>query len=117
MYNAKNYTAHGGSETVIGGTLTINGTLNIGEDATVNGLSANPLQPATADALGGIKVGAGLSIADGVLSVSAAAEAQADSTAATVALLKDDFNALLAKLRAAGLMAEEDSNGSGDDDN
>ena len=34
------------------------------------------------------------------------AEAQADSTASTVAALKDDLNALLAKLKAAGLMAE-----------
>ena len=29
---------------------------------------------------------------------------QADSTATTIALLKDDFNALLAKLETAGLM-------------
>lgn len=29
---------------------------------------------------------------------------QADSTASTVAGMKDDFNALLAKLKAAGLM-------------
>lgn len=32
---------------------------------------------------------------------------QADSTATTVAALKDDFNALLAKLKAAGLMTAE----------
>lgn len=34
------------------------------------------------------------------------AEAQADSTASDVSGLVDDFNALLAKLRAAGLMSE-----------
>ena len=34
------------------------------------------------------------------------AVAQADSVAADVATLVTDFNALLAKLRAAGLMAE-----------
>lgn len=34
------------------------------------------------------------------------AEPQPDSTATTVAKLKDDFNALLAKLRTAGLIAE-----------
>lgn len=34
------------------------------------------------------------------------AQTQADSAAATVAALKDDFNALLAKLRSAGLMTE-----------
>ena len=44
------------------------------------------------------------------------AENQAASTAATVAALKDDFNALLAKLKAAGLMAadttaDEDADG------
>ena len=36
-----------------------------------------------------------------------AAENQAASTATTVAGLKDDFNALLAKLKAAGLMAAD----------
>ena len=36
-----------------------------------------------------------------------AAENQADSTATTVAGLKDDFNACLAKLKAAGLMAAD----------
>ena len=35
------------------------------------------------------------------------AENQADSAATTVAALKDDFNALLAKLKAAGLMAAD----------
>ena len=33
---------------------------------------------------------------------------QADSTATTIADLKTDFNALLAKLKAAGLMAGSD---------
>lgn len=37
---------------------------------------------------------------------------QTDSTATTVADLKDDFNALLAKLQAAGLMAPAASGGS-----
>lgn len=35
------------------------------------------------------------------------AENQAASTATTVAALKDDFNNLLSKLKAAGLMAED----------
>ncbi len=35
------------------------------------------------------------------------AENQADSTATTVVALKDDFNALLTKLKAAGLMAAD----------
>ena len=33
---------------------------------------------------------------------------QVDSTASTVATLKDDFNALLAKLKTAGLMKEDE---------
>jgi len=35
------------------------------------------------------------------------ANVQADSTATTVAALKDDFNALLSKLKSAGLMKTE----------
>ena len=38
----------------------------------------------------------------------APAAQQADSTATTIADLKTDFNALLAKLQAAGLMAGSD---------
>ena len=38
----------------------------------------------------------------------APAENQAESTATTVAALKDDFNALLAKLKTAGLMATDE---------
>lgn len=38
-----------------------------------------------------------------------AAANQADSTASTVSALKDDLNALLAKLKAAGLMAEDEA--------
>lgn len=36
------------------------------------------------------------------------ADNQADSTAGTIAALKEDFNALLAKLKAAGLMSEDE---------
>lgn len=36
------------------------------------------------------------------------AENQADSTATTVAALKDEFNALLSKLKTAGLMAADE---------
>lgn len=105
MYNAKNYTEQGGEVTHIGGTLAIE------DGATVTGLSANPLTAATASTLGGVKVGDTLAISDGVLNVKApltAADNQAASTATTVAGLVTDFNALLAKLKAAGLM-EADS--------
>ena len=37
-----------------------------------------------------------------------AAENQADSTATTVAQLKDDFNGLLSKLKEAGLMEADE---------
>ena len=40
---------------------------------------------------------------------------QADSTATTVATLKDDFNALLSKLKTAGLMAADAPDSSGGD--
>ena len=101
----KNYFTEGGDELVIGGKLTVL------EGAEVEGLSGSggsyTLPAATADKLGGIKVGSGLTITDGVLSATGItpAEAQADSTASSYTGLKDDFNALLAKLRAAGLLA------------
>ena len=40
------------------------------------------------------------------------AENQADSEATTIAALKEDFNSLLAKLKAAGLMASDSGEGS-----
>ena len=101
----KNYFTESGDELVIGGKLTVL------EGAEVEGLSGGggsyTLPTATADKLGGIKVGSGLTITDGVLSATGItpAEAQADSTASSYTGLKDDFNALLAKLRAAGLLA------------
>ncbi len=74
----KNYFAHGGNELVIGGKLTFlsGATVEGGE-----GLFDNPS-------------GEG----------SSTAAFQADSTATGVAALREDFNALLAKMRAAGLM-------------
>ena len=100
-YNAKNYTEQGGNVTHFGGKVVFE------EGVEVEGLSANPLNKASADTLGGIKVGDGLSIdSDGVLSADgiSPAENQADSTATDVAGLVTDFNALLAKLKTAGLM-------------
>lgn len=81
-YNAKNYTEQGGEVTHIGGKLIIE------EGASVEGLpSSAPAEPVT---------------------VPKAANLPA-STATTVAGLKDDFNALLAALKTAGLM-EADTN-------
>ena len=98
MYNCKNYTAHGGNETVIGGKLTFLA------GAEVEGLTdlldlpegtSYTLPAATADALGGVK----------------AAANQADSAATTVSALKDDLNALLAKFKTAGVMVADATDG------
>ena len=104
-YNTKNYTEQGGETTHFGGKVVFE------EGVEVEGLSANPLNKASASTLGGIKVGNGLSIdSDGILSADGITPAanQADSTATDVAGLVTDFNALLAKLKTAGLM-EADS--------
>ena len=74
----KNYFAHGGNELVIGGKLTFL------EGATVEG-------------------GEGLFDSTEETGLSPAAY-QADSTASSYTALKEDFNALLAKLRTAGLI-------------
>lgn len=55
---------------------------------------------------GTLHVEAGATI-EGVNGISAVAAVQAASTATTIADLKADFNALLAKLKTAGLMATE----------
>lgn len=52
-------------------------------------------------------IGGKLIIDEGGAIQGCVATAQADSTATTVAALKDDFNTLLGKLKAAGLMASE----------
>ena len=80
-YNAKNYMAQGGDRLVIGGTLEIK------EGASVTGLPA-----AAADNAGTVNLAAN----------------QAASTAADVAALVTDFNALLQKLKAAGIMAADE---------
>ena len=106
--NTKNYAAHGGNQWVIGGKLTF---LDGAEVENFPGGSASgsdyTLPTASADTLGGVKVGAGLTITDGVLSTAGInpAAAQADSEATTIAALKEDFNTLLAALRTAGLLA------------
>ena len=83
MSNTKNYMEQGGERWVIGGTLEMS-------DGTHIILGAETLK-AILDA----KLNAQTSVF------------QADSAAADVAGLVTDFNALLAKLIAAGLMASE----------
>jgi len=126
-YITRNYAAHGGHEWVIGGKLTFK------EGATVEGLTATAA-PASAEALGGVKAAA-KAVTDTVeakigedsklyvpaypedyVLPAAGADAlggvklmanQADSTASTIATLNIEFNALLAKLKAAGIMAPD----------
>jgi len=123
-YNTKNYTEQGGEKTVIGGTLEIK------EGASVTGLSADPLLVATGDTLGGVKAAAAgeddtvevkigedsklyvptypTDATESVSGLVKAAANQADSIAEDTATLVTDFNALLAKLKAAGLMADQE---------
>ena len=115
-YNAKNYTEQGGEKTVIGGTLEIL------EGASVTGLTSTAA-PASEAALGGVKAAAKTETdtvptkigSDGILYVPtypsvpepSIAENQTASTAEDIAGLLSDFNALLTKLKAAGLMAAD----------
>lgn len=113
-YNAKNYTEQGGEKTVIGGTLEIAADATVIDPGNHCSGGTYTLPAATAETLGGVKVGSGLRISDGVLSADdqvTPAENQADSEATTIAALKEDFNALLGKLKAAGLMEADAEEG------
>jgi hypothetical protein len=123
-YNTKNYTEQGGEKTVIGGTLEIK------EGASVTGLSADPLLVATEETLGGVKAAAAdegdtveikigedgklyaptypTDATESVSGLVKMAANQADSIAEDTATLVTDFNDLLAKLKAAGLMAADE---------
>ena len=116
-YNGKNYAEQGGDKWVIGGTLEIK------EGATVTGLpegEAYSLPVASASVLGGVKAAAKGSGDTVPVKVDSAgnlyvptypsvptipkAANQTDSVATEVAALVTDFNGLLAKLKAAGLI-------------
>ena len=126
-HNTKNFAAHGGEEWVIGGKLTIL------EGATVEGLTATAA-PASSDTLGGIKAAAKAetdtveakigedtklyvpAYPEDYVLPAATSEAlggvklaanQVDSAASTIAGLNIEFNALLTKLKAAGIMAPD----------
>ena len=106
-YNTKNYFAHGGDELVIGGKLTfLDGAEVDNFPGEGGGGGEYTLPTASADTLGGVKVGSGLTITDGVLSADGITPAAyiADSEATSYTTLKNEFNALLAALRTAGLM-------------
>ena len=115
-YNGKNYAEQGGDKWVIGGTLEIK------EGATVTGLpegEAYSLPVASASVKAAAK-GSGDTVPvkidsagnlyvptyPSVPTIPKAAN-QADSVATEVAALVTDFNGLLAKLKAAGLMTAD----------
>lgn len=117
-YNTKNYTEQGGDKTVIGGTLEIK------QGATVVGLSSSSeITAATKTKLGGIKADSkaetdtvGVKIGtDQKLYVPTypdavnipVAENQALSTAEDIEALVTDFNGLLTRLKAAGIMTPD----------
>jgi exosome complex RNA-binding protein Rrp42 (RNase PH superfamily) len=79
-YNTKNYREHGGEKTVIAGEVVIAAGAQVSVDpaAIIEGVPSTELNPAAS---------------------------QAESTAATIEDLVLDFNSLLAKLKAAGLMS------------
>ena len=123
-YNVKNYTEQGGEVTHIGGKLVFD------EGATVEGFpggggsggggSSYELPVASETQLGGVKVGDGLSINDGVLSADPytlpeatvetrgavkSAESQDEINTTDLSVLVRAFNSLITKLKNAGLMA------------
>lgn len=117
-YNAKNYTEQGGEKTVIGGVLEIQ------EGALVTGLPSPQVSAASEAAFGGVKAAAKTETdtvpakigVDGNLYVPAypvvpevpVVVNQPSSTATDVEGLLADFNALLVKLKVAGLMAADE---------
>lgn len=83
MPNTKNYMDQGGERWVIGGTIELSdGTSMLIGESTLAELLAGKLSASPATT-------------------------QADSSAADVAALVVDFNALLSKLKTAGIMAAE----------
>jgi hypothetical protein len=133
-YTTQNYFDEGGNRLVIGGEIVINGKLSIADDADVDEL-VTFTATATETVTGGIKAaaaGVGDTVevkigADGKAYVPAypdytlpaatdntlggvkMAANQEESTAGSVDDLLTDFNALLAKLKAAGIMVADET--------
>ena len=110
-YNTKNYTEQAGEKTVIGGELEIlpGAKIKADEGAEVEGFGGGGeyvLPIATQNTLGGVKAGTSGPVRidnDGVVYLTTAG-CQAESEATDVEGVVSDFNALLAKLKTAGLM-------------
>lgn len=126
-YNVKNYTEQGGEKTVIGGEIVIDGKLTVADGGQVEGITG-VTGAATESTLGGIKAAA-KGVGDTVevkidsntskLYVAPPALATEDAAglvkmAANVAAVEGEtvpvekFNALLAALIDAGIMADEE---------
>ena len=110
-YNAKNYTEQGGDTTHFGGKVIFE------EGCEIEGLPPQPAEipVASEEELGGIKVGDGLSVTEeGVLSTDIpdadpetkglVKQGEAVSDAEGEAPTAEEFNALLASLRTAGII-------------
>ena len=136
-YATKNYQTDGGNTWVVGGKMIFEegatveglnggggssytlpttsadtlGGVKVGSGLSINGgvLSADGVPTASADTLGAVKVGSGLTITDGVLSADGITPAanQAALEATELADVVTAFNALLSKLKTAGLMAAD----------
>ena len=109
-YNTKNYTEQGGEKTVIGGTIDLTGATVVGVVTAdvVNNLTTTAAGKALDARQGKTLKDAADALAitvSGKLTATAAAN-QADSTEENSPTTAE-FNALLAKLTAAGLMAAE----------
>lgn len=123
-YNVKNYTEQGGEVTHIGGKLVFDAGATVegfpGGDGSGGGGSSYELPVASETRLGGVKVGNGLSINDGVLSADPytlpeatvetrgavrSAESQDEINTTDLSVLVRAFNSLIDKLKSAGLMA------------
>lgn len=109
-YNTKNYTEQGGEKTVIGGTIDLTGATVVGVVTAdvVNNLTTTAAGKALDARQGKTLKDAADALAitvSGKLTATAAAN-QADSTE-TTSPTTEEFNALLAKLKASGLMAAE----------
>lgn len=97
MYNCKNYNKDNGDTTVIGGKLIIE------PGAEVEGLSTGG-STAWADITGKPTTFAPIAATTSTVGGVKKMTTQANSTATDVEGLVEDFNALLAKLKTAGLM-------------
>jgi hypothetical protein len=100
MNNTKNYHEQGGEKTVIGGILEI----ATGGKLTFNNVEFSPDIIKGDTGAPGAKGDKGDPGDPGTVTPTAY---QTDSTATTIADLKADFNALLSKLKTAGIMAVE----------